>query len=152
MSITLPIKILDERLGSTFSMPQRATEGSAGVDLRACIQQSLTLQPGGCELIPSGIAIHIENPSMAGFIYPRSGLGHKHGLVLGNLVGVIDSDYQGEVKVSCWNRSDQSYTIEPGERIAQLIIAPIVPVSLQVVDAFQTTHRGEQGFGHSGKT
>lgn len=150
MTVPLQIKILDQRLGSTFDMPQYATQGSAGMDLRACVNEPLTLPANGCELIPSGMAIHIADPEMAGYIYPRSGLGHKHGLVLGNLVGVIDSDYQGEVKVSCWNRSECNYTIQPGERIAQLVIAPIVRVSLQVVNEFTTTQRGEGGFGHSG--
>lgn len=151
MTMPLQIKILDARLGDTIPLPSYATSGSAGMDLPACIDTPLELSPNACELIPSGIAIHISDPHMAGFIYPRSGLGHKHGIVLGNLVGVIDSDYQGEVKVSCWNRSSSSYTIQPGERIAQLVIAPVTPVNLQIVDEFTTTNRGEGGFGHTGQ-
>lgn len=151
MSVPLQVKILDARLGDVFPMPDYATSGSAGMDLRACLDHDLELQPGSCELLPTGIAIYIEDPNMAGYILPRSGLGHKHGIVLGNLVGLIDSDYQGEVKVSCWNRSETNYTIKPGDRIAQLVIAPVVPVNLQVVNEFSSTLRGEGGFGHTGR-
>lgn len=144
-------RILDPRLGNEFPLPTHATEGSAGIDLRACLQETLVLEPGQTVLIPTGMAIHIEDPSLAAMILPRSGLGHKHGIVLGNLVGLIDSDYQGELMVSCWNRGDTAFTMEPGERIAQLILVPVVQMSLEIVESFESTDRGEGGFGHSGK-
>lgn len=147
---TLDVKILDPRIGTTFDAPNYATDGSAGLDLRACIDAPLTIAPGECELISSGIAIHLDDPATAAVILPRSGLGHKHGLVLGNLVGLIDSDYQGPLKISCWNRSDKPYTIEIGERIAQLVIIPVIRAKLNFVETFEATDRGEGGFGSSG--
>ena len=147
----IQLKILDERIGTTIPLPAHATEGSAGMDLRACIDHSITLQPGETELIPTGVAIHIEDPGLAATILPRSGLGHKHGIVLGNLVGLIDSDYQGQLFVSCWNRGNDSFTIEPGDRIAQLVFVPVVQADFEVVDEFDASQRGEGGFGHSGK-
>ncbi len=147
----LKIKILDERVGREFPLPQYATLGSAGVDLRACLAAPLVLEPGRAELIPTGIAIHLEDPGLAAVLLPRSGLGHKHGIVLGNLVGLIDSDYQGQVMVSCWNRGQQPFTIQPGERIAQLIVVPVVQVEFEVVADFETSRRGSGGFGHSGR-
>jgi len=144
-------KILDKRIGDTIPLPHYATEGSAGMDLRACIDESLTVQPGETHLIPTGMAIHIADPAYAATILPRSGLGHKHGIVLGNLVGLIDSDYQGQLFISCWNRGDTAFTIEEGDRIAQLVIIPVVQVTLNQVDSFDETDRGEGGFGHSGK-
>ena len=148
---TIKTRILDPRLGNEFPLPTHATAGSAGVDLRACLSEPLVLAPVQTQLIPTGMAIHIEDPAMAAMILPRSGLGHKHGIVLGNLVGLIDSDYQGELMVSCWNRGDSSFTIEPGERIAQLIIVPVLQVNFEVVDSFEDSERGEGGFVHSGK-
>ncbi len=145
------VKILDARIGREFPLPQRATPGSAGMDLRACLQEPLVLVPGDTALIPSGIAIHIGDPGYAAVLLPRSGLGHKHGIVLGNLVGLIDSDYQGEVLVSCWNRSKESFTVKPGERIAQMVILPVVQVQFEVVSDFEESKRGAGGFGHSGK-
>lgn len=147
----LQYKILDQRLGNEFPIPNYATSGSAGLDLRAMIDQPLTVEPGQAELIGTGLAMYIANPNYAGMILPRSGLGHKHGLVLGNLVGLIDSDYQGELKVSCWNRSDTPYTLEPGERLAQLVIVPVQQVELTQVDEFAESDRQAGGFGHSGK-
>ena len=144
-------KILDKRIGDTIPLPHYATEGSAGMDLRACIDESLTVQPGETHLIPTGLAIHIADPAYAATILPRSGLGHKHGIVLGNLVGLIDSDYQGQLFISCWNRGDTAFTIEEGDRIAQLVFIPVVQVTLNQVDSFDETDRGEGGFGHSGK-
>ena len=144
------LKILDERLGDTIPMPSYATEGSAGLDLRACTDQPLTLAPGETDLIPTGMALHIEDPSLAAMILPRSGLGHKHGIVLGNLVGLIDSDYQGQIMVSCWNRGSTTFTIEPGERIAQLVIVPVVQAEFEIVDDFSASLRGEGGFGSTG--
>ena len=144
-------KILDKRIGDTIPLPHYATEGSAGMDLRACIDESLTVQPGETHLIPTGMAIHIADPAYAATILPRSGLGHKHGIVLGNLVGLIDSDYQGQLFISCWNRGDTAFTIEEGDRIAQLVIIPVIQVTLNQVDSFDETNRGEGGFGHSGK-
>lgn len=148
----LQVRILDARLGSEFPMPDYATGGSAGVDLRACLDAPLTLNPGETELLPSGMAIHIGDPDLAAMILPRSGLGHKHGIVLGNLVGLIDSDYQGELMVSCWNRGQTAFTIEPGERIAQLILVPVVRAEFEVVEEFTATDRGQGGFGSSGRT
>lgn len=132
-------------------MPTYATEGSAGLDLRACLDQAIQLEPGQTELLPTGLAVHIADQQLAAVILPRSGLGHKHGVVLGNLVGLIDSDYQGELKVSVWNRGDTSFTIEPGERIAQMVFVPIVQVEFDLVQDFETTKRGSGGFGHSGR-
>lgn len=147
----LQVKILDSRLGNTIPMPTYATEGSAGLDLRACVEVPMTLEPGQTELIPTGMAIYIEDPSLCAMILPRSGLGHKHGIVLGNLVGLIDSDYQGQLFVSCWNRGDTTFTIEPGERIAQLVLVPVVQGDFEIVDEFTATDRGEGGFGSSGR-
>ena len=137
----IQLKILDPRLGSEFPLPSYATEGSAGLDLRACLDEPLTLAPGATELIPSGIAIHIGDPGLAAMVLPRSGLGHKHGIVLGNLVGLIDSDYQGQIFISCWNRGQQSFTIQPGERIAQLVLVPVVQARFEVVAEFAPTQR-----------
>ena len=147
----IDVKILDSRLGDTFPLPGYATPGSAGMDLRACLDAPLILEPGQTELIPSGIALHISDPGLAATILPRSGLGHKHGIVLGNLVGLIDSDYQGQIFISCWNRGNQSFTIEPGERIAQLVILPVVQATLNIVNEFDESERGDGGFGHTGK-
>lgn len=147
---TIDFKILDSRIGNSIPLPHYATDGSAGMDLRACIDEPIILKPGNTELIPTGLAIHIRNPSLAATILPRSGLGHKHGIVLGNLVGLIDSDYQGQLYISCWNRSKQSFTIEPADRIAQLVFVPVIQVQLNQVDDFSNTDRGEGGFGHSG--
>ena len=146
----LKVRILDARLGREFPLPAYATAGSAGLDLRACTQAPLSLAPGAAELIPTGLAIHLEDPTLAALILPRSGLGHKHGIVLGNLVGLIDSDYQGPLMVSCWNRGSQPYTVSPGERIAQLVVVPVVQVELEVVADFTASARGAGGFGHSG--
>lgn len=147
----MQVKILDARLGKDWPLPDYATAGSAGLDLRALVEAPVTLAPGQTELLPTGMAIHIEDPGLAAMILPRSGLGHKHGIVLGNLVGLIDSDYQGQLMVSCWNRGSNSFTIEPGERIAQLIVVPVVQVDFEVVDKFTESHRGEGGFGSTGK-
>lgn len=147
----IEIKSLDPRLGDSIPWPAYATTGSAGLDLRACIETELTVVPQQTVLIPTGLAIYLKNPNMAATILPRSGLGHKHGLVLGNLVGLIDSDYQGPLMVSCWNRSDKPYTIQPGERIAQLVIVPIVRARFKHVEAFSVSERGEGGFGSSGQ-
>ncbi len=147
----LQIRLLDPRLGRDFPMPDYATPGSAGVDLRACLDAPLTLAPGETELLPSGMAIHIADPDLAGVVLPRSGLGHKHGIVLGNLVGLIDSDYQGELMVSCWNRGRTAFTIEPGERVAQLVLVPVVRAAFEVVEEFETSQRGAGGFGSSGR-
>lgn len=147
----LQVRILDSRLGTEYPLPDYATAGSAGIDLRACLDEPLTLRPGDCELLPSGMAIHIGDPGLAAVILPRSGLGHKHGIVLGNLVGLIDSDYQGQVMVSCWNRGDTAFTVEPGERIAQMVLVPVVRAALEVVDEFHASERGEGGFGSSGR-
>ena len=143
-------KILDPRIGTTFPLPAYATTGSAGMDLRACLDEAITLFPNETSLIPTGLAIHIGDPSLAAVILPRSGLGHKHGIVLGNLVGLIDSDYQGQLMISCWNRGKEIFTMQPGERIAQLVFVPVVQVALQQVEEFDQSHRGEGGFGHSG--
>jgi dUTP pyrophosphatase len=147
----LKIKIIDSRLGRDFPLPQYATPGSAGVDLRACLDAPLILEPGRAELIPTGMAIHLNDPGLAAVILPRSGLGHKHGIVLGNLVGLIDSDYQGQLMVSCWNRGPEPFTVQPGERIAQLVVVPVVQVQFEVVDEFEESRRGAGGFGHSGR-
>jgi dUTP pyrophosphatase len=147
----IQLKILDARLNEEFALPDYATSGSAGVDLRACIDRPVTLEPGQTELIPSGIAIHIEDPSLAAIILPRSGLGHKHGIVLGNLVGLIDSDYQGQVFVSCWNRGYETFVIEPGARLAQMVFVPVVQAEFEVVEDFTVSRRGAGGFGHTGR-
>ncbi len=145
------VKILDSRIGHEIELPQYATAGSAGMDLRACIDGELALEPGQCELIPTGIAIHIADPGLAAMLLPRSGLGHKHGIVLGNLVGLIDSDYQGQLFVSCWNRGQNSFVIKAGERIAQMVIVPVVQASFEIVEEFDASARGEGGFGHTGR-
>ena len=147
----LEVRILDPRIGRDFPLPQYATEGSAGVDLRACLDAPLELKPGDTQLIPSGIAIHLEDAGYAALVLPRSGLGHKHGIVLGNLVGLIDSDYQGQVFVSCWNRGQTTFTIQPGERIAQLVIVPVLQVGFNLVEEFTQSSRGAGGFGSTGK-
>jgi len=146
---SVQVKILDARIGSNFPLPQYETADAAGMDLRACLDEPLTINPGETHLIPTGISIYIGNPHIAATILPRSGLGHKHGLVLGNLVGLIDADYQGPLMVSCWNRGDKAYTITPGDRIAQLVFLPIVRAQFEVVETFETTARGTGG--HSGK-
>lgn len=146
------IKILDSRLGNEIPLPQYATSGSAGMDLRACVDGQLVVEPGETVLIPMGFAMHIEDPALAAVILPRSGLGHKHGIVLGNLVGLIDSDYQGQVFVSCWNRSKTAYTIEAGARIAQLVFLPVQLAKWEVVNSFEATERGSGGFGHTGQS
>jgi len=147
---SLQAKILDARLGTEFPLPTYATPGSAGLDLRAMLQQAVTLEPGQTVLIPTGLAIHVADPGLAALILPRSGLGHKHGIVLGNLVGLIDSDYQGELMVSCWNRGQTPFTIEIGERIAQLVLVPVVQAHFELVDEFHASERGAGGFGHTG--
>lgn len=147
----IQVKVLDPRMGDTIELPTYATDGSAGMDLRACLAEPLTLHPGETHLVPTGIAIHIGDPALAAVILPRSGLGHKHGIVLGNLVGLIDSDYQGQLFVSCWNRGENSFTIEVGERIAQLVFVPVVRAAFEVVGEFEQSQRGEGGFGHSGR-
>jgi deoxyuridine 5'-triphosphate nucleotidohydrolase len=147
----LQVRILDARMGREFPLPAYATDGSAGLDLRACVAAPLVLAPGKAELIPTGIAIHLDDPALAAVILPRSGLGHKHGVVLGNLVGLIDSDYQGQLMVSCWNRAAEPFTVRPGERIAQLVVVPVVQVQLEVVEDFAESARGAGGFGHSGR-
>jgi len=144
------IKILDPRLGTEFSLPDYATAGSAGMDLRACLDEAVTISPGETRLIPTGFAMHMENSGMAAVILPRSGLGHKHGIVLGNLVGLIDSDYQGQVYVSCWNRSDSEFVVEPGARIAQMVFLPVVQARWELVNDFDSSDRGGGGFGHTG--
>ena len=147
----IKLKIMDARIGGEYPVPEPATAGSAGVDLRACLDEPLSLEPGQTELIPTGIAIHLDDPGLAAVLLPRSGLGHKHGIVLGNLTGLIDSDYQGQIFVSCWNRGLKPFTIEPGERIAQMVILPIVHAEFEVVEEFVESARGAEGFGHSGR-
>ena len=147
----LRVRVLDARLGSVYPLPAYATDGSAGLDLRALLDAPVELAAGATLLIPTVLAIHLDDPGLAAMILPRSGLGHKHGIVLGNLVGLIDSDYQGQLMVSCWNRSDAAFTVQPGERIAQLLVVPVVQVELQVVDDFAASGRGEGGFGHTGR-
>ena len=147
----IQLKILDDRLGGALPLPAYATAGSAGMDLRAMLDEAVDLAPGETQLISTGLAIHIEDPGLAAMILPRSGLGHKHGIVLGNLVGLIDSDYQGQLFVSCWNRGNSPFRIEVGERIAQLVIVPVVQGEFEIVDEFEASHRGEGGFGHSGR-
>ncbi|HKE46785.1 MAG TPA: dUTP diphosphatase [Rhodanobacteraceae bacterium] len=151
VSRRIALKVLDPRLGREFPLPQYATESSAGLDLRAMLDAPLTLEGGASALIPSGIAIHIGDPGLCAMVLPRSGLGHKHGIVLGNLVGLIDADYQGPLMISCWNRSGAAFTITPGERIAQLVIAPVVRATFDVVEEFAPSARGEGGFGSSGR-
>ena len=145
------LKILDQRLGNEFPLPHYATDGSAGMDMRACLDAPLELAPGETTLIPSGLAIHVADAGLAAVLLPRSGLGHKHGIVLGNLVGLIDSDYQGQVFVSCWNRGAETFTIQPGERIAQMVIVPVVRADFEIVDEFVDSDRGAGGFGHTGR-
>jgi len=147
----IQLKILDQRIGNEFPLPEYATPGSAGMDLRACIDQIIQLTPGETKLIPTGIAVHMGDPSIAATILPRSGLGHKHGIVLGNLVGLIDSDYQGQIFISCWNRGDKNFEINPGDRMAQLVFLPVVQVAFEQVEEFDNSERGEGGFGHSGR-
>lgn len=147
----IQLKLLDPRLGDVIELPNYATDGSAGLDLRACLEQDTTLQPGETLLIPTGLAIHIDDPSLAAVLLPRSGLGHKHGIVLGNLVGLIDSDYQGQVFVSCWNRSQTAFDIKIGERIAQMVFVPVVQVAFEQVEAFSASERSTGGFGHTGR-
>lgn len=146
----IQIKVMDPRLGKSIDLPEYATEGSAGMDIRACVEQDLTVEPGQTVLIPTGFAMFIADPSLAAVILPRSGLGHKHGIVLGNLVGLIDSDYQGQVYVSCWNRSDKPFRVEVGARIAQLVFVPVQRAEWERVDEFHATERGFGGFGHTG--
>lgn len=147
----IQLKILDSRIGNELPLPAYATQGSAGMDLRACLDEALEIQPGETQLIPTGLAIHVADPSLAAVLLPRSGLGHKHGIVLGNLVGLIDSDYQGQLFVSCWNRGDTPFVINIGERIAQMVFVPVVQASFEVVESFDSSDRGAGGFGHSGR-
>jgi dUTP pyrophosphatase len=147
---SIELKVLDPRVGDTIPLPHYATDGSAGLDMRACIDEPLTVEPGETTLIPTGLAIHIGNPALAAVLLPRSGLGHKHGLVLGNLTGLIDSDYQGQVFISCWNRGSKSYEVQPGERIAQMVFVPVAQVEFKLVEEFDDSARGSGGFGHSG--
>lgn len=147
----IQLKLLDPRLGDSIDLPEYATTGSAGLDLRACLESDITIAPGETILIPTGLAIHIDDPSLAAVLLPRSGLGHKHGIVLGNLVGLIDSDYQGQVFVSCWNRSQTPFDIVIGERIAQMVFVPVAQVAFEQVEEFTSSERGEGGFGHTGK-
>lgn len=147
---SIELKILDPRIGDSIPLPHYATDGSAGMDMRACIDAPLTVSPGETVLVPTGLAIHVADASLAAVLLPRSGLGHKHGLVLGNLTGLIDSDYQGQVFISCWNRSEKSYEVQPAERIAQMVFVPVEQVRLEVVESFDASERGAGGFGHSG--
>lgn len=147
----IQLKLLDSRLGNTIELPDYATAGSAGLDLRACLDQNIVIEPGETTLIPTGLAIHIDDPTLAAVLLPRSGLGHKHGIVLGNLVGLIDSDYQGQVFVSCWNRSETAFEIVIGERIAQMVFVPVVQVGFEQVGEFTDSERGSGGFGHTGR-
>ncbi|MEX2517493.1 MAG: dUTP diphosphatase [Gammaproteobacteria bacterium] len=147
---TIQVKVVNPRLGRDFELPHYATDGSAGMDLRACLDAAITVAPGQTQLIPTGLALNIADPALAAVILPRSGLGHKHGIVLGNLVGLIDSDYQGELFISCWNRGHESFTIEPGDRIAQLMFVPVVKAAFEIVEDFTATARGAGGFGHTG--
>jgi dUTP pyrophosphatase len=147
----IQLRILDPRLGNEFPLPHYATDGSAGMDMRACLDESLQLASGDTQLIPTGLAIHVADTGLAAVLLPRSGLGHKHGIVLGNLVGLIDSDYQGQVYVSCWNRGEKTFLIEPGERIAQMVIVPVVRAEFEIVEDFEASERGAGGFGHTGR-
>ncbi|MBA2656586.1 MAG: dUTP diphosphatase [Tatlockia sp.] len=151
MEKAIQLKILDPRIGDTIALPAYATPGSAGLDLRVCIDEPLQIASQQTVLIPTGLAIYIADPNLAAVILPRSGLGHKHGIVLGNLVGLIDSDYQGELKISCWNRSSEHFTVNPGERLAQLVFLPVVRAAFELVDEFKESQRGEAGFGSSGR-
>lgn len=148
---SIELKVLDPRVGDSIPLPRYATDGSAGLDMRACIDAPLTVAPGHTVLVPTGIALHIADSTLAAVLLPRSGLGHKHGLVLGNLTGLIDSDYQGQVFISCWNRGSASYEVQPGERIAQMVFVPVEQVQFRIVDEFDDSDRGAGGFGHSGK-
>ena len=150
MKHKIKVRLLDPRIGKEFPLPQHATEGSAGMDLRACLDAPLALAPGAAELIPTGISIYVEDPNLAALLLPRSGLGHKHGIVLGNLVGLIDSDYQGPLMVSCWNRGSSTFTVNPGDRIAQMVLVPVVQADFEVVEDFSASLRGAGGFGSSG--
>ncbi len=147
---SIDLKVLDSRLGDSIPLPHYATDGSAGLDMRAVIDEPLTVEPGDTVLVPTGLAIHIDDPGLAAVLLPRSGLGHKHGLVLGNLTGLIDSDYQGQVFISCWNRGSKTYEVQPGERIAQMVFVPVEQVRFNVVEDFDDSARGDGGFGHSG--
>jgi dUTP pyrophosphatase len=147
----IQLKVLDDRLGKEIPMPEYATSGSAGLDLRACLETSVVIEPGATVLIPTGLAIYIEDEALAAVLLPRSGLGHKHGIVLGNLVGLIDSDYQGQVFVSCWNRGQAAFTVAIGERIAQMVFVPVVRAEFDLVEEFEQSHRAEGGFGHTGR-
>ena len=149
---SIELKIMDSRVGDSIPLPHYATDGSAGLDMRACIDEPIVVEPGSTELIPTGLAIHIGDASIAAVLLPRSGLGHKHGLVLGNLTGLIDSDYQGQVYISCWNRSSKAYEVQPAERIAQMVFVPVEQVQFNVVDEFDSSDRGAGGFGHSGSS
>ena len=149
---SIELKILDPKIGKSIPLPQIATEGSAGMDMRACIDSELIVSPGDTVLVPTGIAMHIADNNLAAVLLPRSGLGHKHGLVLGNLTGLIDSDYQGQIFISCWNRGEKAYKINPGDRIAQMVFIPVEQVKFEVVNDFKESDRGEGGFGHSGKS
>ena len=151
MKKIIDVKIIDQRILNDFGIPSYQTDGSAGIDLKACISQAIELAPGETELIPSGIAIHINDPNLAAVILPRSGLGHKHGLVLGNLVGLVDSDYQGQIFISCWNRGNNPILIEPGLRLAQMVFLPVEQVEFRIVEEFNVSQRGEGGFGHTGQ-
>lgn len=148
---SIQLKILDKRYGTELALPDYATAGAAGLDLRACLDKPLTLIPGQTELLPTGLALYIADPQLAAVILPRSGLGHKHGIVLGNLVGLIDSDYQGELLISCWNRGQEPFTIQPGDRVAQLVFVPVIRPQFTVVSEFSSSERGDGGFGHTGK-
>lgn len=151
MKQAIQLKILDARIGTDIPLPTYATDGSAGMDLRACVDAVLAIQPGDTHLIPTGLAIHIADPNLAAVILPRSGLGHKHGVVLGNLVGLIDSDYQGQLFISCWNRGREAFEITPGDRIAQLVVVPVVQADFEIVDEFNVSERAGGGFGHTGR-
>ena len=151
MKHKIQLKILDKRIGNEFPLPDYATEGSAGMDLRACLDEAVELAAGETFLVPTGLSIYVADPNYAAMLLPRSGLGHKHGIVLGNLVGLIDSDYQGQLFVSCWNRGSESFTVQPGERIAQMVIVPVVQADFEIVDEFDDSERGEGGFGHTGR-
>lgn len=151
MKHKIQLKILDKRIGSEFPLPDYATDGSAGMDLRACLDEAIELAAGETFLVPTGLSIYVADPNYAAMLLPRSGLGHKHGIVLGNLVGLIDSDYQGQLFVSCWNRGSESFTVQPGERVAQMVIVPVVQADFEIVDEFDDSERGEGGFGHTGR-
>lgn len=148
---SIDLKVLDPRVGDSIPLPHYATDGSAGLDMRAVIDEPITVEPGDTALVPTGLAIHVADPSLAAVLLPRSGLGHKHGLVLGNLTGLIDSDYQGQVFISCWNRGSKAYEIQPGERIAQMVFVPVEQVRFNIVESFEDSDRGAGGFGHSGQ-